>query len=181
MESNLTDQSTTEYSKARAEFTREKLLQTRKRWYEKTASLNLEKDSSKLWNLSKALNGEAPSRSQTVLRVHNTLHTDKKAVNEFAKLHRRESILPLTPKKVGDMKEKLKQLKKQENIPSPCLDSTLKTSELNSANRNLKPMKVPELENDMLKHLGPIARKAHLEIINRIRNKALMPEGWKTA
>ena len=121
MENNPPDQDTAKYSKARAEFTREKLLQTRKQWYEKTASLNLEKDSSKLWSLTKVLNEEAPSCSKTVLRVHNMLLTDKKAANEFAKLYRRESTLPLTPKKVGDMKEKLKQEEKQKNVPSPCL------------------------------------------------------------
>ena len=58
--------------------------------------------------------------------------TDKQAANEFAQLYRRESTLPLIPKKVGDMKEKLKQEEKQENIPIPCLNSTRKTSELNS-------------------------------------------------
>ena len=88
--------------------------------------------------------------------------TDKEAANEFAQLYRREITLPLTPKKVGDMKEKLKQEEKQENIPIPCLNSTLKTSELNSAIRNLKSKKAPgpdSASNDMLKHLGPIARK----------------------
>ena len=162
MERNPSDQNTAEYKKARAEFTREKLLQTRKQWYEKTASLNLEKDSSKLWSLTKVLNEEAPSRSKTVLHVHNMLLTDKKAANEFAQLYRRESTLPLTTKKVGDMKEKLKQEEKQKNVPSPCLNSTLKISELNSAIRSLKPKKAPGpdgVSNDMLKHLGPIARK----------------------
>ena len=162
IERNPSDQNTAEYSKARAEFSREKLLQTRTQWYEKTASLNLEKDSSKLWSLTQVLNEEAPSRSKTVLRVHNMLLTDKRAANEFAQLYRRESTLPLTPKKVGDMKEKLKQEEKQENVPSPCLNSTLKISELNSAIRNLKPKKAPGpdgVSNDMLKHLGPIARK----------------------
>ena len=95
---NPSDQNTAEYSKARAEFTREKLLQTRKQWYEKTTSLNLEKDSSKLWSLTKVLNEEAPSRNKTVLRVRNTLLTDKKAANEFAQLYGRESTLPLIPK-----------------------------------------------------------------------------------
>ena len=38
-------------------------------------------------------------------------------MNEFAQLYRRESTLPLTPKKVGDTKEKLKQEEKQENVP----------------------------------------------------------------
>ena len=184
MERNPSDQSTAECSKARAEFTREKLLQTRKQWHEKTASLNLEKDSSKLWNLAKVLNGEAPSRSKTVLHVRNTLFTDKKAVNEFAQLYRRESTLPLTPKKVGDMKEKLKQDEKQENIPNPCLNSTLNTSELNSAIRNLKPKKAPGpdgVSNNMLKHLAPIAREPLLEIFNHSWNKRLAPEVWKTA
>ena len=184
MERNPSDQNTAEYKKARAEFTREKLLQTRKQWYEKTASLNLEKDSSKLWSLTKVLNEEAPSRSKTVLHVHNMLLTDKKAANEFAQLYRRESTLPLTTKKVGDMKEKLKQEEKQKNVPSPCLNSTLKISELNSAVRSLKPKKAPGpdgVSNDMLKHLGPIARKMLLEIFNRSWNKGLVPEVWKTA
>ena len=127
IERNPFDHNTAEYSKARAEITRDNLLQTRKQWYEKTATLNLE-NSSKLWSLTEVLNEEAPSRSKTVLRVHNMLLTDKKAANEFAQLHRRESTLPLTPKKVGDMKEKLKQEEKQENVPSPCLNSTLKIS-----------------------------------------------------
>ena len=184
MERNPSDQNTAEYKKARAEFTREKLLQTRKQWYEKTASLNLEKDSSKLWSLTKVLNEEAPSRSKTVLHVHNMLLTDKKAANEFAQLYRRESTLPLTTKKVGDMKEKLKQEEKQKNDPSPCLNSTLKISELNSAIRSLKPKKAPGpdgVSNDMLKHLGPVARKMLLEIFNRSWNKGLVPEVWKTA
>ena len=60
------------------------------------------------WNLAKVLNEEAPSRNKTVLRVRNTLLTNKKAADEFAQLYRRESTLPLTPKKVGDTKEKLK-------------------------------------------------------------------------
>ena len=63
-ESSPSDQSTEEYSKGRAEFTGEKLLQKKKQWYQKTASINLEKDSSKLWNLTKVLNEEVPSRSQ---------------------------------------------------------------------------------------------------------------------
>ena len=112
------------------------------------------------------------------------LLTDKKAENELAQLYRRENTLPQTPKKVGDMKEKLKQEEKQEYVPSPCLNSTLKISELNSAVRNLKPKKAPGPEgvsNDMLKHLGWIARKSLLEIFNRSWNKGLVPEVWKTA
>ena len=59
------------------------------------------------------------ARNKPALRVHKTLRTDKKAATEFAQLYRRESTLCLTIKKVGDMKEKLKQERKQDNIPSP--------------------------------------------------------------
>ena len=51
--------------------------------HEKTASLNLEKDTSKHWNLARVLNEKAPSHSETVLCVHNKLLTNKKATNKF--------------------------------------------------------------------------------------------------
>ena len=116
--------------------------------------------------------------------VKNKLLTDKKAMNELAQLNRRESTLPLTLKKVGDMKEKLKQKEKLKIIPCPCLKSTVKISEQNSAIRNLKPKKAQgpdSVSNDMLKHLGPIARKTPMEIFDCSWNKGLIPEVWKTA
>ena len=78
MEINPSVQNTAEYSKARAEFTREKLLQTRKKWYEKTASLNLRLNVSKLKNSSTAdtlledLNGR---QSGEPLDNHKSLET----------------------------------------------------------------------------------------------------------
>ena len=66
MESDPSDENVAEHNKTRAEFTKEKLYQRRNSWHEKTTSLNWEKDSSKLWSLTKALNKETPSRSKTV-------------------------------------------------------------------------------------------------------------------
>ena len=80
---------------------------------------------------------EVSSCSKTALRVHNGMLADKNAANEFAHLCRRESTLPLTSKRLEDMKQKLSQEEKQEHIPNPCLNSTLNISELNSAIRNL--------------------------------------------
>ena len=82
-----------------------------KQWHEKIATLNPEKDSRTLRNFAKVLNEEAPSLSKTIHCVRNTFPTDKKTANEFAQFFRREITLPLTPKKVGDTKEKLKQEK----------------------------------------------------------------------
>ena len=67
------------------------------------------------------------------------------------------------------MKERCNQEEKQENLPNPCMNSTVKIYELNSAIRNLKPKKAPRpdsISNNKLKHLGPIARKTLLEILN---------------
>ena len=75
-------------------------------------------------------------------------------MNDFAQHYRRESTLPLTPKKARDMKE------------------------------NLKPKKAPEpdgVSNGMLKYLGFVARKMLLEIFNRSWNNGAVPEVWKTA
>ena len=76
-----------------ADFTTETVQHTRTRWHEKNASPNLERDSSKLWNLTKVLNEEAPSPSTTVLHVNNELLTEKKAANNFEKLYKTESSL----------------------------------------------------------------------------------------
>ena len=56
MESCPTDENTAAYNKAKAEFTRQKLQQIRAVWHEKTSSLNMEKDTGKLWKLTKLLN-----------------------------------------------------------------------------------------------------------------------------
>ena len=67
MEFSPTDDNIAAYSKAKAKFTRQK-LQTRAAWHEKKSSLNMEKDTGKLWKLTKLLNGEIPEKAQTVLQ-----------------------------------------------------------------------------------------------------------------
>ena len=116
----------------------------------KPTSLNLEKDSSKLWSLAKVLNEEAPSCSKTVLRVRSTFLIDKKAANELAQLYRRESTLPPDSKESGRHEGETKAGRKAGKYPQSILNI-----------RNLKPKKAPGpdcVSNDMLKHLGPIAR-----------------------
>ena len=58
MELRPTDENIAAYNKAKAEFTRQKLQQTHAAWHEKMSFLNVEKDTGKLWKLTKLLNGE---------------------------------------------------------------------------------------------------------------------------
>ena len=61
MESCPTDDNIAAYNKAKADFTRQKLQQTRAAWHEtRFPSKRKEKDTDKLWKLTKLLNGDNP-------------------------------------------------------------------------------------------------------------------------
>ena len=60
-----------------ARLRRETISTQRKGWQEKTASLNLEKDGSKLWNLVATLNGEKSKSGPIVLEKEGTTVTGK--------------------------------------------------------------------------------------------------------
>ena len=68
------------YNKARAAFDEQKNKEARKTWQEKSGSLNMKKDTQKLWNLTKALNDDKQHASRAVLLTKGTwIFTGKKA------------------------------------------------------------------------------------------------------
>ena len=85
------------YNKAKAEFTRQKLQQTLAAWHEKTSSLNMEKDTGKLWKLTKLLDGEIPEKAQTVLQSEGELIVQREAANYLEKLYQEESNVKNLP------------------------------------------------------------------------------------
>ena len=91
MEHCPTDENTQAHNKAKAEYTRQNLQQTRAAWHEKTSSLNFEKDTCKLWKLTKLLNQDIPERRQTVLESEEELLTQKIAAKCLAKHYQEES------------------------------------------------------------------------------------------
>ena len=84
------------HNKARVEFTRHKLHQTRTAWHEKTASLSMEKDTMKLLRLIKLLNEDNPEKRQTVIESQNEHLTQKRAANCFAQMYQEESTVKLS-------------------------------------------------------------------------------------
>ena len=62
MEHCPTDKNTQAHNKAKAEYTCQKLQQTRVAWHEKTSLLNFGKETCKLWKLTKLLNEDIPER-----------------------------------------------------------------------------------------------------------------------
>ena len=91
MESSPTNANVEARSKAKVQYKRARTQATRNSWYEKTASMNMEKDMTGLWNLTRALNNDNPSKSKTVIEANNELITEKRAANVFADLYQEQS------------------------------------------------------------------------------------------
>ena len=76
---------------------KKKHSQSQRNWFEKTSSLNMEKDTQKLWQHTKALNDDNVFRSQTILFTKsgkaacNVLANAYKNVREV-KISRSESM-----------------------------------------------------------------------------------------
>ena len=134
MEEDPSDENTIEHNRILAAHTREKLQQSRTSWHDKTASLDFEKDSTKVWNLTKTLNEEAPSHNKIVLKVNNQLLTEKKAANEFAKFYKQESNLTIPHEKVQKTKTAVRD-HQHTNQPEPCMKEDLKKRRIGSCNQ----------------------------------------------
>ena len=82
------------YNKARAAFDEEKNKEARKSWQEKTGSLNMEKDTQKLWNLTKALNDDQQHVPRAALLKEGTqIFTGKKAAYLLAVSERKAYLI----------------------------------------------------------------------------------------
>ena len=79
MDSSPTNTKVETHNKAKAQYTRARTQATRNRWHEKSASINMDKDTKGLWNLTRALNNDNPSKSKTVIEANDELITEKRA------------------------------------------------------------------------------------------------------
>ena len=96
LERNPSPENNIAYSKARCEFEEEKTKQVCKSWQEKTASLNMERDTTKLWRLTKTLNEDTQAaRSPTVFAKNNNHYKGKLAANILANRFKENSTLDI--------------------------------------------------------------------------------------
>jgi len=84
------------FHERKAKFLRLKLESKRKSWREKTANLNMEKDTTKLWKLTKALNDENTKGQKITLEDQGNTLTGRAAANNFSRAYAAESntIIP---------------------------------------------------------------------------------------
>ena len=78
----------------------------------KTQSLNLEKDTNKLWHLTKILNGDVQERNLTVLEHNGELVTGKRAGNTLAKMYKKDSEINIPRERIREARAELKKTQK---------------------------------------------------------------------
>nr|KAG5710959.1 hypothetical protein BaRGS_013693 [Batillaria attramentaria] len=184
MEQNPTPENTQAHNQLKEAFNQLKTKETRNTWQEKTANLNMETDSRKLWNLVSTLNEEKKREHiQTVLEENGTHYAGRQAANILADSYQEESRNTIPQQRIRDVKQEKKELLRNENT-NPTMMSPLTEMELNAAIAKLKTKKAPGKDgilSDMLKHLGPRATQKLLLILNQSWTTGKCPDSWREA
>ena len=105
MKSSPTNANVDAHSKAKTQCTRSRTQSKRNSWHEKTASLNMENDTTGLWNLTRALNNDKAPKSKTVIEANSELISEKRAANFFADLYQKQSTTHVAQEHIKQVRE----------------------------------------------------------------------------
>ena len=183
MDSDPIDENVTAHNRAKAIFTKHKIAQQRDSWHRKTASLNYEKDSKKLWNLTKAINEDNKSQAHTAISQDGKLVTGRQAANAIAGSYQEDCITNVTQERKREVRRQTKELQKKASHIK-AMEGELTMQELRSSIKKLKSKKAPGPDgvmNDMLRHLGSVAMNVLLRIFNQSWKQGRVPDIWKEA
>ena len=165
-------------AKCRKEF----IQSARNSWREKTESLNMEKDSNKLWKLAKSFNDEETKSTPVIIEQNNTLFTGKKAANCLIENYEQNSNVYVPKDRKKDVHDKLKNQNKSEEPGYMKTPFTLDEMEEAKASLKLKRSPGPDkITNEMLLHLGPKANSKLLQIYNNSWKTGHIPQSWREA
>ena len=185
MEQNPTAETTARHNQLKEEFVHTKTKELQQRWHETTSTLSLENSTGKLWRLTKTLNEDATAtRGTKILEEDGKFHTGKKAANLLADAFEDESTIKVPIQRRKEVVQQLQEKTRQQSNLSPSQTSDFTMTELNDAIKRLKNKKAPGKDgvcNEMIKHLGPTARKKLLELFNLSWKTGVFPSAWKEA
>ena len=166
------------------EFHAFKTKEIQKSWHEKTSSLNMERDTTKLWKLTRSLDEDTScARAQTVIEDSGTLHTGKMAANVLADAFQEVSKLEIPKTRTKEVESATRD-QLQAHAPKDCMTKDFSSQELNSAIKKLKTKKAPGKDGiayEMIIRLGPHARKKLTELLNQSWQSGKFPNQWKEA
>jgi len=184
MADSPTPENTNAYNRARVNYDETKTQEIRKSWEEKVSSLNLEKDTGKLWRLSKTLNDDHHETNRaTILKENGQIYTGKQAASLLANSFKEDSLLEVPQERRDDVRRETRE-KIKSQLPSQSMCEPFTSHELNASIKQLKSKKAPGkdgITNEMIKHLGNYAKQKLLEIFNLSWQSGKFPDSWKEA
>ncbi|XP_053381988.1 uncharacterized protein LOC128549381 [Mercenaria mercenaria] len=155
--------------KVKAKFLRAKIQARRESWKEKTASLNLERDSTKLWKLTRQLDDEGGSeRGTTSVEENGSLLTGKQTANKFAENYEKVSNITVNRGRQREVRREERE-RRSKKSKEEVMETSLTLNELLTALKKLKAKKSPgpdHITNMMLTHMGSFATKTLLDVFN---------------
>ena len=149
----------------------------------KTASLNMETDSNKLWRLTKQLNDEENRHAKITLLQDRKMVHGKQAANIFADTYKEASNIQVELHKQKYVRAEQRKITESDDV-STVMNSPLSYEELTSALLNLKLKKSPGLDaitNEMIVNLGQPALHKLLDIFNKTWQEGTLPQIWREA
>ena len=134
----------------------------------------------------KSLNGDNSELCRTTLQTTNGAVTGKAAANALARVFEEESTASPSADRVKDVRTQTWAVLQNTATAGfdPCLTECLTLRELEEALKKMKQKKAPGpdgITNEMLKHLGPGAKRTLLRIYNLSWSTGTVPTIWKEA
>ena len=151
-------------------------------WQRKTEELNMDRDSKKLWNLTRAMLDEERQPPPIVIEKDNKLFSGWHAANCLIDNYKEIGNLSISDGQRQHLHRK-SQSYQQKEVPD-YMDKPFSPSELDDALRQLKPNKSPgpdKITNEMLQHLGDKAKSTLLKIFNNSWRTGHVPQSWREA
>ena len=129
----------------------------------------MEKDTTGLWNLTRAINNDNPTRSKTVIEANDELITKKRAANVFADLYREQSTTHFARERIKLVREETENiiLSSYGEERNCFMADPFSMKELEDALKKVKTRKAPGpdgITREMLKHLGACSRVVLLTV-----------------
>jgi ribonuclease HI len=182
-EANANQDNNIKLQEKKATFLKIKLESKRRSWREKTTSLCMERDTTKLWKLTKALNEEGAKGQKITLVEDGETLTGKKAGNLFASAYAKESSINVPAERKKEIRREEEQRSHDTNVHN-SMKKDITLEELKKALKKLKKKKSPgpdDITNEMLQHLGNVALNKLLDIFNLSWRQGQVPQCWKEA
>ena len=157
----------------------------RGKWIKTCEDLDLNKEGKKAWKLLQNLQGKGKKENPKPVQTNGSKITDKKKkadhFNKYLASVNKSSRRKNLDKALWRLTKTKQKAPSCSNQPFE-VDFTLQ--ELNSAIKRAKSGKAPgpdRIANEMIAHLGPLAKSTILKLINKTWKLGELPKSWKTA